>query len=621
MQAMAPGASDEHAALGRWRHNREMLHTNPAARAPPAHPLLQASLRRFMAWLLGLALSLCASAFAAPATTPSSLPPVLLDGSLKSVHLAQRSAWWVDPDGQLTVQDVEQRQADLPFDLRAGQHRLRLEGKAALWIGFTAWAQDNNAHWELELARSGTDSVSLYHRGANGSWIEQHAGDRLPVNAWASPDRYPVFKLAPRSDAPVAYWVRIQHARVPFSGELFIHSHDQLREQRIHQQFLLGAYFGMTLLLVVVAVANALVFRDSSFAAYAIYITLLGLSLAASLGVGGQFLWPDSARWNGAAEFVLMPLAAVAGLLFVRHLVQPRRTGRWLDRLALSLAAVMLGLVVLDQVAPSQWSFEAITATGALAMLLVYALLWTAWRSREGWARWIALGILPVLLAGTLPVMRNFGLISSGFLSQYGMVIAAAIEAPLLIYGLLQRSSMQHESQTRAKALAVTEPLTGLTNRHNFMLRLHDSLIRAQRYNHHNALLLIDLNNHETFEREHGRETADRALVLTGSRLRSVARDVDTAARVGDNSFALLMEGPVRTAQAVAAATSIVASGLRPSDLLPVGTSLRFKVVVALLPDGGHELQADAQAHLAWLRIALDELLADKRKHILTLNC
>ncbi len=269
-----------------------------------------------MAWLLWLTLSLCGGAFAAPATTPSGLPPVVLDSSTKSVHLAQRSAWWVDPGGQLTVQDVAQRQADLPFGLRAAQHRLRLENKAALWIGFNAWARDNSSHWELELARSGTDRVSLFFRDADGNWLEQHAGDRLPVNAWASPDRYPVFQLAPRSDAPVAYWVRIEHARVPFSGELFIHSHDQLREQRIHQQFALGAYFGMTLLLVVVAVANALVFRDSSFAAYAIYITLLGLSLAASLGVGGQFLWPDSARWNGAAEFVLMPLAAVAGLLF-----------------------------------------------------------------------------------------------------------------------------------------------------------------------------------------------------------------------------------------------------------------------------------------------------------------
>ena len=234
--------------------------------------------------------------------------------------------------------------------------------------------------------------------------------------------------------------------------------------------------------------------------------------------------------------------------------------------------------------------------------------------------RWIALGILPVLITGTLPILRNVDLMSSGFLSQYGMVIAAAIEAPLLIYGLLQRSSMQHEAQTRAQALALTEPLTGLTNCHNGMLRLHDSLVRAQRYKHHIALLLINLDNHAWFEEEHGREVADRALVITGSLLRSVARDVDTAARVDTSSFMLLMEGPVRAAQAVAAATSIVAGGLRPSAQLPVGATLRFKVVLALLPKDELGLQQDALAHLEWMRRSLDELRKDKRKSIQTLN-
>jgi two-component system, sensor histidine kinase LadS len=216
--------------------------------------------------------------------------------------------------------------------------------------------------------------------------------------------------------------------------------------------------------------------------------------------------------------------------------------------------------------------------------------------------------------------MRNFGLISSGFLSQYGMVIAAALEAPLLIYGLLQRSSLQHEAQARARALALTEPLTGLTNRHNFMLRLHDSVVRAQRYGHQSALLLIGLDNHGWFAEQHGREVADRALVITGSLLRSVARDVDTASRVDDSTLALLMEGPVREAQALAAATSIVAGGLRPSVQLPVGTTLKFKIVVALLPDPTPELQQDAQAHLDWLRQALDALRKDPRKAILKLN-
>ncbi|WP_305714612.1 7TM diverse intracellular signaling domain-containing protein [Hydrogenophaga sp.] len=560
------------------------------------------------------------SAHATDTTGRLKLPPVLLDAAQDHVPLAQRSLFWVDLSGQLTAQDVAQRQDSLPWAVRGPKHRLLINPQAVLWVRFDAWVKDTSAHWEVELTQSGIDRISLYEQRADGSWQAQHAGDSIPVRDWASPDRYPVFALDTRADTPVTYWVRIQHTRVPFSGELFVHRHSHLREQRMTQQFLLGAYFGMALLLTVVAVVNALVFREVSFAAYAIYTSVLGLALAASLGVGGQFLWPHSARWNGMAEFVLLPLVAVVGLLFVRHVVQAQRIGRWLDRLSLTLAGVLMVLTAWDLLRPSSVTLQAITTAGALTMVLVYAMLWTAWRTGERWVHWIALGILPVLMAGTLPILRNLGLMSSGFLSQYGMVIAAAIEAPLLIYGLLQRSSMQHEAQTRANELALTEPLTGLTNRHNGMLRLHDSLVRAQRYRHSMGLLLIDLDNHAWFEQEHGREVADRALVLTGSLLRSVARDVDTAARVDNRSFTLLMEGPVRAAQVVAAATSIVAGGLRPSDQLPVGATLRFKVVLALLPAEGQDLQQDAQAHLNWLRNSLDELCKNKRKSIQTLN-
>ena len=547
-------------------------------------------------------------------------PTVVLDGTQASVPLAARSLYWVDPSGQRTVQELDARQHDLPFAIRDAKHRLSLPEGAALWVRFDAQVRDDRARWELELARSGTDRISLFHRLADGSWKEQHAGDRIAVRDWAFPDRYPVFSLDPRTDAAVTYWVRIEHARVPFSGTLQIHKHTTLRELRIHQQFLLGAYFGMALLLTATAVANAFVFRDTSFAAYAIYITVLGLALAASLGVGGQFLWPGSARWNGIAEFILMPMTAVCGLLFVRHVVQPRRIGRWLDRAALSIPILLSALTLLDTVWPTTWSLQAVTAVAALTMALVYAMLWAAWRTGDRWVRWIAMGMLPMLIAGALPVMRNFGLVSSGFLSQYSMVIAAAIEAPLLIYGLLQRSSLQHEAQARARALAMTEPLTGLSNRHNFMLRLHESLVRAQRYQHHAALLLISLDNHAWFAEAHGREEADRALVITGSLLRTIARDVDTASRVDDSTLALLMEGPVRGAQALSAATSIIASGLRPSMQLPVGSTLKFKIVVALLPDASQELQQDAHAHLEWLRQALEALRKTPRKAILKMN-
>jgi two-component system, sensor histidine kinase LadS len=592
------------------------------ATAGAAHRSLCKRLRLLLVLGWCLLIGISAQAQAQPQPQPAQQEPgvLLLDAQTSNLSLGGRSQYWVDSEGSLSVEQIDEQHNHLPMQVFTPASRFDLSPHAALWIRFESQVQDSSVQWELELARSGTDRVNLYHRDAAGRWVSQQAGDSIAVAEWANPDRFPVFALSQRTDVPVTHWVRIAHARVPFSGNLVIHSHNELREQRAYQQFLLGAYFGLALLLSAIALVNALVFKDSAFASYALYTLLLAAALSASLGIGGQYLWPRSSYWAGLSEFILLPLAAVAGLIFVRHVVQPSRVRRWLDLLVLGVALLMLGLIIVDTIAPSKFTLQAMSAGGAAAMVMVYAMVGAGWRAHDRWVRWIGLGILPVALAGALPILRNFGVISTGWLAQYGMVIAAAIEAPLLMFGLLRRFSILHEAQTRASALKMTEPLTGLSNRHNFMVRLHDSLIRAMRYQHQCALLLIDLDNHDGFALEHGREVADRALVLTGSRLRSVARDVDTAARVGNHEFALLMEGPVRPAQAVAAATSIVAAGLRPSVLLPAGTSLRFKVVVALLPDPNAEPLPDAQAQIDWMHIELMGIDADRRKTIQTLN-
>lgn len=95
--------------------------------------------------------------------------PLLLDGSASSVALAGRSMAWVDTSGTMGVETVEALAAELPFEPRGAAHRVTLGTQAALWIRFDAWAQDTSTHWELEMARAGTDRISLFHRRADGS--------------------------------------------------------------------------------------------------------------------------------------------------------------------------------------------------------------------------------------------------------------------------------------------------------------------------------------------------------------------------------------------------------------------------------------------------------------------
>jgi GGDEF domain-containing protein len=108
--------------------------------------------------------------------------------------------------------------------------------------------------------------------------------------------------------------------------------------------------------------------------------------------------------------------------------------------------------------------------------------------------------------------------------------------------------------------------------------------------------------------------------VLTGSCLRKLARDIDIAARVGDCEFALLIEGPVTPAQAVAAATQLVARALQPSDLLPVGARLKLHVAIAMVPDAQCGEYPNAALHLAYMLKSLREMPANTRKSIKTVN-
>jgi two-component system, sensor histidine kinase LadS len=85
---------------------------------------------------------------------------------------------------------------------------------------------------------------------------------------------------------------------------------------------------------------------------------------------------------------------------------------------------------------------------------------------------------------------------------------------------------------------------------------------------------------------------------------------------VGDQHFALLIEGPALGHEAMSRAQQLVASGLRAAEGLPSGLVLKFQVVVAMLPDQ----RLDADGSLDWLLTAVNAMRSEDRKLIRALN-
>jgi diguanylate cyclase (GGDEF)-like protein len=560
-----------------------------------------------LAWLLWL--TLCLPALAQPQAV------LRLDKSLPEAALVGDAArWWIDDSGRRSIDDVAQ-DASIRWSPRRAGEQHAIDGKA-WWLRFDAVAPEPG-RWFLQLHSSGLDRAQLFYRDTAGIWVVQEAGDTRSVAEWPLPGRVPTFELAPGKGEPVRYWLRVEHARVDFAVPIAIVHQARLMADREQEQFMLGAYFGLSVLITLVALASAIRLRDRGFATYAVYVATLGLGQAAYLGVGAQHLWPEALAWNEVATFLLPGVSSAAALWFVRTVTEPARFSRILDLAVWGMIAALLCAVVLDTVLASRASFGLQLMLTAIALGLIVVLIVFVWlQGTDPNIRFIALGFLPVLVMAVFPVLRGLNLIPNSPLTRYGIAIGAMLEMPILYYALSLRGARRRESEVRAAALSHTDTLTGLPNAQTLRNRLQAAIARARSQHHPCALLAVRISNTPAIIHEFGHGVLEKCLVVAASQLRQAASEIDLPARIGDVDFALLLEGPTTTTLALARAQQLVAHGLRQAEALPAGLILRYHVAVALLPE--HDL--DAEGSIRWVLDGATAMRPDARKLIKPLN-
>ena len=530
----------------------------------------------------GLALVLLALGRAALAGPPPAV--IELDARVRPVvPLPGHAQFWIDSGGQLDIDAVVRQGDALDWRPVLDEARYPLDGQV-LWFRFRAHQQSAPQRWFIELMDSGIDRAVLYQRSGDGAWHRQEAGDAVPVPHWPVPGRLPTFSLTTKTEAPVDYWLRVEHARVAYSAPIRLISGTPLAVSRDQEQFLLGGYFGLLAMVLMMALALSIAWRDRLMIGYAAYVASVGITQLGQLGTGAQYVWPYWDGWNRLSTFVAPSLSAVVGLLFIRMLTEPARSSVWLDRAVLAVAALTTTLVLLDIAVPLGATYRLIGDV-LLLLALVAVCMALAWRrSPDRHLRLAILGFMPMLLLALFPLARTLGLIATSGLTRYGLAIGAALEMPILLYAIATGVASRREARVRAAASATTDALTGLANLRVLTPRLDGALARADKQGSSFAVLVVHVANWKDIAAAHGLQAAERALVLTASRLRRIAGEVDLAARVSEADFAVLLEAPTTRPDAIARARRIVDEGARDSALLAKGDALALRVSVAMLP-------------------------------------
>jgi diguanylate cyclase (GGDEF)-like protein len=90
--------------------------------------------------------------------------------------------------------------------------------------------------------------------------------------------------------------------------------------------------------------------------------------------------------------------------------------------------------------------------------------------------------------------------------------------------------------------LAHQDTLISLPNRRGFMRELERLVDRARRYDHHAAMLFVDLDGLKMINDTFGHRAGDEALIQVADLLTRGVRRSDIVARIGGDEFGILLE-------------------------------------------------------------------------------
>ena len=527
--------------------------------------------------------------------------------------------FFLDTSGKKSVEQIDQMPT-AEFSLFSSAKPIAIK-RGALWLRFSATNQLDQQGLRLILPMATVDEAILFNRSASGQWVKQSGGDTLAISSWAQPGRYPSFVMSDDRQRSVEYLLQVRHERGLYSTLPRMVNESAFITSRQNEHLVLGMYFGLAALVVILALSRALVYRDLGFASYAVYVALLALTIATVSGIAGLYLWPEW-PFSTVISPVLSSLTAVAADWFIRVVTRPKRFSRWLDRALLAMMFISPWGGLLTIVQPSGWGYTVYSALILLNTFVMFCAIVGALWQRDHDSRWVALGFLPIVIAILLPLLRNFGLIPAGPLTELAIPVASAMEVVILFYGLHRRVSQRRSVATRVTRLLQIDPLTGVDTHQALMSNLGSVLKVSQRNRQPVALLLIYLANFDALEAQSGRESAERALVLAASCIRGAINPGDVLARVDVAQFALLLEHPVTEAEAHGVATKVLANALRSeqSPTLQQPQKLRFHIAVSYVAARDDGKYRDAGPVLAQLASAATGMDADSRKTIISVS-
>lgn len=480
------------------------------------------------------ALALCCQAYANDAA------PILDISTLERQPLLERAEFWIaDRDSQL----ADAREAAFT-PLRAGDINQGISNRA-YWIRIRL---DNTGKtpktWVLTHETSYLDNIDIYYKNAGEpTYGLQRLSDRVPFAERPVDYRTLSFQHITPAQSHTELYLKLYYDKAD-SVSLQFTLYDQTAFERMARQenLLFGGYYGILLVLTLIAVIVGSVLQRGSAYTYALFLAATGFQWSLLNGYGFQYLWPNSVYWHNEGFHISFLLFSLLASEFSKIFLRTRDRFPITHRLLLGLQALALigmGLRFLG------WYVPVLHMAFGLLMLVamvVPVISWRAWRSGVRYARWYVLAWSVYSISLLLSLASAYSnMVPWGMQSLTLLQLGSLLEAVLLTVAMTERLLSVEAERRKAVQLANQDPLTGLGNRRLLQEKYENFRDRFTCDQVPVYLIMIDLDHFKTINDTFGHDAGDQVLIEVADLLRAHCRENDVCIRYGGEEFALLL--------------------------------------------------------------------------------
>lgn len=473
--------------------------------------------------------------------------------------------------------------------------------KQEVWVRFTLPITTNRQVWFVRMARPSIVKVSFFSQDAAGQWQPQFAGESIAPAQWALRTRSPSFEVQSSSRGEQTYYLRFEHRSAITERPMLITPIEYI-DGSSRVGILIGLLGGTFGLLSVLCMAAYAITRNTVFLWFASFVVALMFSQATLIGYSGWRMWPSSAYLNQVMGWVTGCLALAAGAWFCANASYARESHIWIYRLLRALALGSLLLAILAAANLDVLSREMRNAWAAMVTVLVIgSLAWMALRGQR-WNAVLMVGLVPIGLATMTRLVYNLGWVPQVEFAQTAGIFSAILGLLWLMVALVWRGRTALLSTELAAALNNYDAISGLVQERVVRIRLPQMLLRATQLKLGCGVIMLRWVDYPQLMASLSPEKQHAMLRQLGQVLNRVARDIDTAARFGDDCFLVLIEGPISRNSLSSLCTQILTACIRSSDKFDMPNAFSFHIAIwhaSVVPCGDEEVLETLKARLS----------------------